>query len=165
MCRHNYLSSYHYLRIVRSIHFCLWAAMLTKIVVLYLADAFDFPGSLGSLWRLSMDGISLSIYIQVGTSLMICLFFLVMYWSMISYTKLPSSSMVNFHWKLIISVKCWYSNARHGRGAIIPHLNFSIPCAALEPIHRFSKGEAAEIIVLWLGPTFVIYHLRTYFST
>ncbi|XP_038881508.1 glyoxysomal processing protease, glyoxysomal isoform X1 [Benincasa hispida] len=31
------------------------------------------------------------------------------------------------------------SNARHGRGAIIPHLNFSIPCAALEPIHRFSK--------------------------
>uniref|UniRef100_A0A9I9CR23 Glyoxysomal processing protease, glyoxysomal n=1 Tax=Cucumis melo TaxID=3656 RepID=A0A9I9CR23_CUCME len=31
------------------------------------------------------------------------------------------------------------SNARHGRGVIIPHLNFSIPCAALEPIHRFSK--------------------------
>ncbi|XP_022142191.1 glyoxysomal processing protease, glyoxysomal isoform X2 [Momordica charantia] len=31
------------------------------------------------------------------------------------------------------------SNARHGRGSIIPHLNFSIPCAALEPIYRFSK--------------------------
>ncbi|XP_022925830.1 glyoxysomal processing protease, glyoxysomal isoform X1 [Cucurbita moschata] len=31
------------------------------------------------------------------------------------------------------------SNARHGRGAIIPHLNFSIPCAALEPIHWFLR--------------------------
>ncbi|KAK6917593.1 hypothetical protein RJ641_018344 [Dillenia turbinata] len=31
------------------------------------------------------------------------------------------------------------SNARHGAGAVIPHLNFSIPCAALEPIFKFSK--------------------------
>lgn len=31
------------------------------------------------------------------------------------------------------------SNARHGGGTIIPHLNFSIPCAALEPIFKFSK--------------------------
>ncbi|CAL1372807.1 unnamed protein product [Linum trigynum] len=31
------------------------------------------------------------------------------------------------------------SNMRHGRGTIIPHLNFSIPCAALAPIFEFSK--------------------------
>ncbi|KAM1004844.1 hypothetical protein EV1_004906 [Malus domestica] len=31
------------------------------------------------------------------------------------------------------------SNARHGGGTIIPHLNFSIPCAALLPIFKFSK--------------------------
>ncbi|XP_057471812.1 glyoxysomal processing protease, glyoxysomal isoform X1 [Actinidia eriantha] len=31
------------------------------------------------------------------------------------------------------------SNARHGGGTVIPHLNFSIPCAALEPIFMFSK--------------------------
>ncbi|GMH30351.1 hypothetical protein Nepgr_032194 [Nepenthes gracilis] len=31
------------------------------------------------------------------------------------------------------------SNVKHGRGTIIPHLNFSIPCAALEPIFKFSK--------------------------
>nr|DAD21000.1 TPA_asm: hypothetical protein HUJ06_022463 [Nelumbo nucifera] len=31
------------------------------------------------------------------------------------------------------------SNARHSGGTVIPHLNFSIPCAALEPIFKFSK--------------------------
>lgn len=31
------------------------------------------------------------------------------------------------------------SNARHGGGTVIPHLNFSIPCAALEPIFKYSK--------------------------
>lgn len=31
------------------------------------------------------------------------------------------------------------SNARHGGGTVIPHLNFSIPCAALELIFKFSK--------------------------
>ncbi|KAK3015884.1 hypothetical protein RJ639_005711 [Escallonia herrerae] len=31
------------------------------------------------------------------------------------------------------------SNARHGGGTVLPHLNFSIPCAALEPIFKFSK--------------------------
>ncbi|XP_043701200.1 glyoxysomal processing protease, glyoxysomal isoform X2 [Telopea speciosissima] len=31
------------------------------------------------------------------------------------------------------------SNARHSGGTIIPHLNFSIPCVALEPIFKFSK--------------------------
>lgn len=31
------------------------------------------------------------------------------------------------------------SNARHGGGTIIPYLNFSIPCAALEPLLNFSK--------------------------
>ncbi|THU45133.1 hypothetical protein C4D60_Mb02t14660 [Musa balbisiana] len=30
------------------------------------------------------------------------------------------------------------SNAKHGGGRTIPHLNFSIPCAALLPIFRFS---------------------------
>ncbi|XP_047313445.1 glyoxysomal processing protease, glyoxysomal isoform X2 [Impatiens glandulifera] len=32
------------------------------------------------------------------------------------------------------------SNARHGGGTVIPHLNFSIPCAALELIFKFSKA-------------------------
>lgn len=32
------------------------------------------------------------------------------------------------------------SNAKHGGGRTIPHLNFSIPCAALLPIFRFSGG-------------------------
>ncbi|KAF7840284.1 glyoxysomal processing protease, glyoxysomal [Senna tora] len=31
------------------------------------------------------------------------------------------------------------SNARHSGGTVIPHLNFSIPCAALAPIYEFSK--------------------------
>ncbi|XP_038711913.1 glyoxysomal processing protease, glyoxysomal isoform X2 [Tripterygium wilfordii] len=31
------------------------------------------------------------------------------------------------------------SNARHGGGTIIPHLNFSIPCAVLTPIFEFAK--------------------------
>ncbi|XP_054777019.1 glyoxysomal processing protease, glyoxysomal isoform X2 [Prosopis cineraria] len=31
------------------------------------------------------------------------------------------------------------SNARHSGGTVIPHLNFSIPCAALAPIFVFSK--------------------------
>ncbi|XP_051128923.1 glyoxysomal processing protease, glyoxysomal isoform X2 [Andrographis paniculata] len=31
------------------------------------------------------------------------------------------------------------SNAKHGGGTVIPHLNFSIPCAALEPIMKFAK--------------------------
>ncbi|GJR99921.1 glyoxysomal processing protease, glyoxysomal isoform X2 [Tanacetum coccineum] len=30
-------------------------------------------------------------------------------------------------------------NARHGGGTVIPFLNFSIPCAALEPVFNFSK--------------------------
>lgn len=32
------------------------------------------------------------------------------------------------------------SNARHGGGAVIPHLNFSIPSAALAPVFEFSKA-------------------------
>ncbi|XP_041993686.1 glyoxysomal processing protease, glyoxysomal-like [Salvia splendens] len=31
------------------------------------------------------------------------------------------------------------SNAKHGGGTVIPHLNFSIPCAALKPILKFSE--------------------------
>ncbi|XP_060193182.1 glyoxysomal processing protease, glyoxysomal isoform X2 [Lycium barbarum] len=31
------------------------------------------------------------------------------------------------------------SNARHGGGTVIPHLNFSIPCGALKPIFKFAK--------------------------
>lgn len=41
------------------------------------------------------------------------------------------------------------SNARHGGGTIIPHLNFSIPCAALLPIFKFSKGYLA--IIVWFS--------------
>ncbi|KAL5972539.1 hypothetical protein ACLOJK_039343 [Asimina triloba] len=38
---------------------------------------------------------------------------------------------------------CMFShcNAKHGGGTIIPHLNFSIPCAALRPIFNFSKDK------------------------
>ncbi|EEF50835.1 trypsin domain-containing protein, putative [Ricinus communis] len=32
------------------------------------------------------------------------------------------------------------SNARHGGGRVIPHLNFSIPCALLAPIFEFARG-------------------------
>ncbi|XP_010460619.1 PREDICTED: glyoxysomal processing protease, glyoxysomal [Camelina sativa] len=31
------------------------------------------------------------------------------------------------------------SNARHGAGKVIPHLNFSIPCAVLAPIFKFAE--------------------------
>ncbi|CAL1398015.1 unnamed protein product [Linum trigynum] len=39
------------------------------------------------------------------------------------------------------------SNTRHGRGTVIPHLNFSIPCAALAPIFEFSK-DMQDIMLL-----------------
>ncbi|ESQ33359.1 hypothetical protein EUTSA_v10006942mg [Eutrema salsugineum] len=31
------------------------------------------------------------------------------------------------------------SNARHGAGTVIPHLNFNIPCAVLAPIFKFAE--------------------------
>lgn len=31
------------------------------------------------------------------------------------------------------------SNAKHGGGTVIPNLNFSIPCSALEPVFNFSQ--------------------------
>ncbi|WCJ27070.1 protease-related [Euphorbia peplus] len=39
------------------------------------------------------------------------------------------------------------SNARHGGGTAIPHLNFSIPCALLEPIFEFAR-EMKNIALL-----------------
>ncbi|GFZ06197.1 protease-like protein [Actinidia rufa] len=39
-------------------------------------------------------------------------------------------------------------NARHGGGTVIPHLNFSIPCAALEPIFMFSKESLISAFIL-----------------
>ncbi|KAL8468062.1 hypothetical protein ACS0TY_031350 [Phlomoides rotata] len=39
------------------------------------------------------------------------------------------------------------SNAKHGGGTVIPHLNFSIPCAALKPILNFSK-DMQDITIL-----------------
>ncbi|KAF8411133.1 hypothetical protein HHK36_003672 [Tetracentron sinense] len=42
------------------------------------------------------------------------------------------------------------SNARHGGGTVIPHLNFSIPCAALEPIFKFSKDMQDTSILHYL---------------
>lgn len=47
----------------------------------------------------------------------------------------------------------WYSNARHGGGTVIPYLNFSIPCAALEPVVNFSKGTICLILGSWYGKT------------
>ncbi|KAJ0808568.1 putative peptidase S1C, peptidase S1, PA clan, peptidase S1, PA clan, chymotrypsin-like protein [Helianthus annuus] len=40
------------------------------------------------------------------------------------------------------------SNARHGGGTVIPHLNFSIPCAALEPVFNFSKVDMKDLSIL-----------------
>lgn len=39
------------------------------------------------------------------------------------------------------------SNAKHGGGTVIPHLNFSIPCAALQPLLNFSK-DMKDISIL-----------------
>ncbi|GER25442.1 protease-related family protein, partial [Striga asiatica] len=38
------------------------------------------------------------------------------------------------------------SNAKHGGGTVIPHLNFSIPCAALKPVLNFSKEPSPHVI-------------------
>ncbi|CAA7015742.1 unnamed protein product [Microthlaspi erraticum] len=39
------------------------------------------------------------------------------------------------------------SNARHGAGTVIPHLNFSIPCAILAPIFKFAEDmQNVEIL-------------------
>lgn len=38
------------------------------------------------------------------------------------------------------------SNARHGGGTIIPYLNFSIPCAALEPVFKFSETQDTTLL-------------------
>ncbi|XP_020256731.1 glyoxysomal processing protease, glyoxysomal isoform X2 [Asparagus officinalis] len=55
-------------------------------------------------------------------------------------------AVVNSNGRLIGLVTC---NARHGGGTIIPHLNFSIPCSALDPIFKFSdKQELATLQVL-----------------
>eukprot|EP00249_Psilotum_nudum_P022667 c28604_g1_i1 orf=372-2789(+) len=40
------------------------------------------------------------------------------------------------------------SNARHSGGAVIPHLNFSIPCAALRPIFNFANGDMSDLSIL-----------------
>lgn len=40
------------------------------------------------------------------------------------------------------------SNAKHGGGTIIPHLNFSIPCATLKPVFEFSRGDMQDLSVL-----------------
>ncbi|KAK4491659.1 hypothetical protein RD792_002422, partial [Penstemon davidsonii] len=40
---------------------------------------------------------------------------------------------------ICLIVATCHSNAKHGGGTVIPHLNFSIPSAALEPILKFSK--------------------------
>lgn len=39
------------------------------------------------------------------------------------------------------------SNARHGGGTVIPHLNFSIPCAVLRPIFEFAR-DMQEVSLL-----------------
>ncbi|CAM8903264.1 hypothetical protein QQ045_011525 [Rhodiola kirilowii] len=45
-------------------------------------------------------------------------------------------AVVNSHGCMIGLVT---SNSRHNGGTVIPHLNFSIPCAAMKPIFEFSK--------------------------
>lgn len=48
------------------------------------------------------------------------------------------------------------SNARHGGGTIIPHLNFSIPCAALEPVFKFSETQDASYLEILDKPNDLI---------
>ncbi|KAJ6808758.1 glyoxysomal processing protease, glyoxysomal isoform X1 [Iris pallida] len=48
------------------------------------------------------------------------------------------------------------SNARHGGGTIIPHLNFSIPCAALKPIFEFADKQDAFILQVLDDPNEII---------
>lgn len=50
-------------------------------------------------------------------------------------------AVVNEHGRLIGLVT---SNARHSGGAVIPHLNFSIPYASLKPIFSFASGEVKD---------------------
>lgn len=40
------------------------------------------------------------------------------------------------------------SNARHSGGSVIPHLNFSIPCAALKPIFAYAFGDMKDLSFL-----------------
>ncbi|KAH7352009.1 hypothetical protein KP509_19G024900 [Ceratopteris richardii] len=51
-------------------------------------------------------------------------------------------AVVNEHGRLIGLVT---SNARHSGGAVIPHLNFSIPYAFLKPIFSFASGEIKDL--------------------
>lgn len=50
-------------------------------------------------------------------------------------------AVVNEHGRMIGLVT---SNARHSGGAVIPHLNFSIPFAALKPIFSFACGDIKD---------------------
>ncbi|MCO5570795.1 hypothetical protein L7F22_024523 [Adiantum nelumboides] len=54
-------------------------------------------------------------------------------------------AVVNEHGRLIGLVT---SNARHSGGAVIPHLNFSIPYASLKPIFSFASGESKDTAAL-----------------
>lgn len=40
------------------------------------------------------------------------------------------------------------SNARHSGGTVIPHLNFSIPYAALKPIFKYASGDMKDLSIL-----------------
>lgn len=48
------------------------------------------------------------------------------------------------------------SNARHGGGTIIPHLNFSLPCAALKPIFEFADKQDASLLQALDNPNEII---------
>ncbi|KAH9298226.1 hypothetical protein KI387_029908, partial [Taxus chinensis] len=41
------------------------------------------------------------------------------------------------------------SNARHSGGTVIPHLNFSIPCAALKLVFTFANGDMKDLSILY----------------
>lgn len=48
------------------------------------------------------------------------------------------------------------SNARHGGGTIIPHLNFSLPCAALKPVFEFADKQDASLLQALDNPNEII---------
>ncbi|TKW26525.1 hypothetical protein SEVIR_3G195700v4 [Setaria viridis] len=51
--------------------------------------------------------------------------------------------LVNSHGLMVGIVT---SNAKHGGGSTIPHLNFSIPCKSLEIIFKYSENEEPAIL-------------------
>lgn len=62
-----------------------------------------------------------------------------------SFSSLPTLLFNIGLLTLVLITEFFHSNAKHGGGTVIPHLNFSIPCAALKPILKFSEGNPIQM--------------------